>query len=269
MKTWHIKSHNILLSGDGANTSSLQFNGIWIKFIEQGRTIITQTHQCRFIDTVTADGQQGRIRSGETTRSDGKIEEVFGKLKTENSPTHHQNLMNVNGLQSLFPQGIRNFNNLIYNIRSYNKAHFSEGKNFYTERKGYGKKYMDGAFTLGSTGPLLGSVFTAGAAASYAAKTFSYIGLGTQSVGLVTDVSFSNLYENLVKQSTKEPVIVLDFDRENDSLRDSTGHITRAFRRNIINKHNEAITEESIFQTMIHSVSGYLDGYMKRAKSLQ
>lgn len=42
MKVWHIKSHNILLSGDGANTNSLQFNGIWIKFIEQGRTIITQ-----------------------------------------------------------------------------------------------------------------------------------------------------------------------------------------------------------------------------------
>lgn len=266
MKIWHIRSHNILLSGDGANTSSLQFNGIWIKFIEQGRTIITQTHQCRFIDTVTADGQQGRIRSGETTRSDGRIEEVFGKLKTQNSPTHHQNLMNLNGLQALFPQGIRNFNNLIYNIRSYNKAHFSEGKNFYTDRKAYGKKFMDNAFNLGSTGPLLGGILgTAGS--SY--KIFAYAGLANQGISLYADVSFSNLYENLVKQSTKEPVIVLDFDRENDSLRNSTGHITRAFCKNIINKHNEAITEESIFQTMIHSVSGYLDGYMKRAKSLQ
>ncbi|MBB6274227.1 hypothetical protein HDF26_004701 [Pedobacter cryoconitis] len=59
MKEWHIKSHNILLSGDGENTNSLQFNGIWIKFMEQGRSIITQTHQCAYIDTVTARGEQG------------------------------------------------------------------------------------------------------------------------------------------------------------------------------------------------------------------
>ncbi|MGY0037660.1 hypothetical protein [Pedobacter sp. NJ-S-72] len=72
MKTWHIKSYNIMLSANGANTNSLQFNGIWIKFIEEGRTISVQVHQCRFIDTVTAEGGQGRIREGEIIRTDKK-----------------------------------------------------------------------------------------------------------------------------------------------------------------------------------------------------
>ena len=52
MRTWHIKSHNIMLSADGANTNSLQFNGIWMKFVEERLTISAKTHQCLFIDTV-------------------------------------------------------------------------------------------------------------------------------------------------------------------------------------------------------------------------
>lgn len=267
MKVWHIKSHNILLSGDGANTNSLQFNGIWIKFIEQGRTIITQTHQCRFIDTVTAEGNQGRIRSGETTRSDGRIDEVLGKLKIKNSPAHHQNLINLNGLQALFPTGVRNFNNLIYNIRSYNKAHFSDGNNYYADRKGYGKKYLDNSFTIGATGPLLGPTLSSAGVATGLSKAFSTMGLLVDGANMFTDVSFSNIYKRLVEQSTKKPVIIVDFDKEDDSLKDSAGHIIRAFSRNLIEKHKEVISEDTILQTMFHSVSGYLDGYMKRAKS--
>lgn len=41
-----------MLSADGANTNSLQFNGIWIKFVEEGLTISAKTHQCQFIDIV-------------------------------------------------------------------------------------------------------------------------------------------------------------------------------------------------------------------------
>lgn len=95
MRTWHIKSHNIMLSADGANTNSLQFNGIWIKFFEEGRTISSQTHQCRFIDTITADYQQGRVRAGEIIRSDKKIIETFGKLDVSSGYMKHENLMNL------------------------------------------------------------------------------------------------------------------------------------------------------------------------------
>jgi len=266
MSNWHIKSHNILLSANGSNTNSLQFNGIWIKFIDQGKSIITQTHQCRFIDTVTADGQQGRIRAGETTRSDGKISEVFGKLKIENATTMHENLSSLNIIRGLFPQGVQNFNNLIYNIKSYNKAHFEDRGNYYDDRKSYGRKFLDSSFSLGSTGPLVGGTLSA---ASASIKIFSTLGLASDFINLATDVSFSNIYESLVSQSTKKPVIIVDFDKENDSLRDSTGHIIRAFSRSIISKHPEDITEENIFQAMYHSVSGYLDGYVKRAKGLQ
>ena len=107
MKTWHIKSHNILLSGDGENTNSLQFNGIWIKFVEQGQTLNVQIHQCAFLDTVTARGEQGRIRIGETTRSDKNINKVFNKLQIHNSPIRRDKLMSLTGVQSLFPQGVR------------------------------------------------------------------------------------------------------------------------------------------------------------------
>lgn len=266
MRTWHIKSHNIMLSADGANTNSLQFNGIWIKFVEEGRIISAQTHQCRFIDTVTADGQQGRVRAGEIIRSDKKITETFGKLAVSNGYTNHENLMNLGRAQSLFPQAVSNFNNLLYNIRSYNKAHFGEQKNYYASRKQAGRKYLDGSFALGTTGPLLGPTFKV---ASGSIKIFSAAGLVADNVGIFTDVSFSNLYENLVKESAKYPGIIVDFDKEDDSLRDNLGHVVRAFSRNIVNKHTETIPDENIFQTMIHSVSGYLDGYMKRAKSLQ
>lgn len=266
MKEWHIKSHNILLSGDGENTNSLQFNGIWIKFMEQGRSIIIQTHQCAYIDTVTARGEQGRIHSGETTRSDGRMEEINGKLRTTNSLTQRDSLMNLSRVQNLFPQGVRNFNNLIYNIKSYNKAHFSEQKNYYADRKGFGKKYLDGTFTAATTGPFLGSTFQA---AALPIKVFARIGTGVDFMNMLSEASFSNLYENLVSQSTKKPVIILDFDKENDSLRDSTGHVIRAFSRNIISKHNEVISDDNIFQAMYHGVSGYIDGYIKRAKSLQ
>lgn len=266
MRTWHIKSHHIMLSADGANTNSLQFNGIWIKFIEEGRTINTQVHQCRFIDTVTADGQQGRTRAGEIIRTDKKITESLGKLNVSNGYTKHENLMNLGRVQGLFPQAVSNFNSLIYNIRSYNKAHFAERKNYYDDRKNAGRKYLDISFTLGSTGPLLGSTF---ASATASLKFFSVAGAISDSAGIFTDVSFSNLYENLVKESAKYPGIIVDFDKEDDSLRDNLGHVVRAFSRNIVNKHTETIPDENIFQTMIHTVSGYLDGYMKRAKSLQ
>ena len=157
--------------------------------------------------------------------------------------------MNINSFQNLFPQGVRNFNNLIYNIRSYNKAHFGEEKNYYNDRKSFGKKFLDGAFTLGSTGPLLGGTLGAASGATgivNGVNLFSKAGLISDFISLTSDVSFSNLYENLVKQSTKKPVIVVDFDKENDSLRDSAGHIVRAFSRNIISKHAEKITEEGI-----------------------
>lgn len=47
MKIWHIKSHNILLSGDGENMNSLQFNGVWIKFQKQGSRLLIQTPRIR------------------------------------------------------------------------------------------------------------------------------------------------------------------------------------------------------------------------------
>ena len=178
--------------------------------------------------------------------------------------------MSLTGVQHLFPQGVRNFNNLIYNIRSYNKAHFSEEKNYYKDRKGFGGKYLDGSFALGTTGPLLGSVLSSAAAVTYVGTIAAYAGLIVDGANLITEFLFGKLYETLLEQWTKKPVIILDFDKENDSLRDSTGHVVRAFSRNTISKHNEVmITEENILQAMYHSVSGYLDGYMKRAKSLQ
>lgn len=266
MSTWHIKSHTILLSADGANTNSLQFNGIWIKFTEQGRTIVTETHQCRFIDTVTAQGMQGRVRSGEATMSNGRIDAVDGKLKVLNIPGKHESLISLSKFHHLFPVGISNFNNLIYNIRSYNKAHFSEQKHYYQTRKDYGKKYLDNAFSLGATGPLLGGTF--GAAAS-AIKGYSTLAVVADYANMATDLSFSNLYESLVSQATKMPVIILDFDKQDDRFRDTTGQIVRAFSKNTINKKNEIIADESILQAMYNCVSGYIDGYIKRAKSMQ
>ena len=266
MKEWHIKSHNILLSGDGENTNSLQFNGIWVKFAEQGKSIITQTHQCGYIDTITARGERGRIHSGETTRTDCSIREISGKLHVQNYPTKRDPLIHLASVQNLFPQGVRNFKALIHNIRSYNKAHFEEGKNYYSDRKAYGRKYLDNTFLAATTGPFLGNVFQA---AATPIRLFSQIGTISNTAGLLTDVTFSNLYENLVSQSTKKPVIMLDFDKEDDRLRDSTGHVIRSFSRNIITKHNEVVSEDGIFQTMISSVTGYLDNYIKRAKSLQ
>jgi len=266
MKSWHIKSHNILLSADGANANSLQFNGIWIKFTEEGKSIGTETHQCRYIDTVTAAGQPGKIRSGVITRSDGKIVKVLGKMQIYNSSTKHGDLLNLNSVKGLFPQGVQNFNNLIYNIKSYNKAHFDDRGNYYDDRKSYGKKFLDSALTLGSTGPLLGGTLES---ASAGISILSRMGLAVDGAGLFVDVSFSNLYEQLVAKATKKPVIIVDFDKENDSLRDSAGHVIRAFKRNIIEKRNEVITDENILQAMYHSVSAYLTGYMKRANSMQ
>lgn len=129
-----------------------------------------------------------------------------------------------------------------------------------------GKKDLDRAFTLGSTGPLLGGVFSE---ASASIKAFSYIGLGIDWASMFSDISFSNLYENLVKVSTTKPVIIVDFDKENDSLKDSAGHVIRTFSAKIIEKRDEKITEENILQTMWHSVADYLEGYTKRAKSIQ
>ncbi|KQM68953.1 hypothetical protein ASE74_23840 [Pedobacter sp. Leaf216] len=266
MKIWHIKSHNILLSGNAENTISLQFNGIWIKFVEEGKTLKIQAHKCSFIDTVTARGEQGRIKTGETTRSDRRISKVFGKLEARESANKHESFANLSFVQGLFPRGVLNFNNLIYNIKSYNKAHFEDGGNYYNDRKGMGKKDLDRAFTLGSTGPLLGGVFSE---ASASVKAFSYIGLGIDFAGLFSDISFSNLYENLVKVSTNKPVVIVDFDKEDDSLKDSAEHVIRAFSAKIIEKRDEKITEENILQTMWHSVSDYLEGYTKRAKSIQ
>jgi len=185
-----------------------------------------------------------------------------------NSDTASQadNLINLGRVQTLFPQGVRNFNNLIYNIRSYNKAHFESGGNYYNDRKGFGKKYLDNAFTLGTTGPLLGSTF---AAAGSAYKIFGLSGTLSEVVGLAVDVSFSNLHENLVSKATKKPAIIMDFSRENDSLKDSTGHVIRAFSQRIIEKQDVNITEETILLSMWHSVTDYLDGYMKRAKSIK
>ena len=266
MSIWHIKSHTTLLSADGENTNSLQFNGIWIKFMEQGRTIITETHQCRFIDTVTANGMQGKIRTGEATMSNGRVDAINGKLHVSSKPGKHESLMNLNRFRHLFPLGISNYNNLIYNIRSYNKAHFDEQKNYYQTRKDYGRKYLDNAFSLGATGPLLGGTF--GAAAS-AIKGYSFVTVAADYANMATELSFSNLYESLVSQATKKPVIILDFDKQDDRLRDSTGQIVRAFSKNTINKRNEVIADESILQAMYNCVSGYIDGYIKRAKSLQ
>ena len=42
MKVWNITSQNILLSGDGENTNSLQFSGVLIKFSEEGNIISVQ-----------------------------------------------------------------------------------------------------------------------------------------------------------------------------------------------------------------------------------
>ncbi len=266
MRVWHIKSHNILLSGNGENTVSVQFNGIWIKFIEEGKTLKVQAHKCSFIDTVTARGEQGRIKTGETTRSDRRISKVLGKLEVRESANKHESFTNLNFVQGLFPRGVLNFNNLIYNIKSYNKAHFEDGGNYYNDRKGLGKKDLDRAFTLGSTGPLLGSVLSA-AGSSY--KIFAWTGTSSDLASLFFDISFSNLYENLVKVSTSKPVIIADFDKENDSLKDSAGHVIRAFSAKIIEKRDEKITEENILQTMWHSVTDYLEGYTKRAKSIQ
>lgn len=47
--------------------------------------------------------------------------------------------MSLGPIQGLFPQGVNNFNNLIYHIRSYNKAHFEGRKNYYDSRKTYGR----------------------------------------------------------------------------------------------------------------------------------
>lgn len=265
MKTWHIKSHNILLSGDGENTNSLQFNGVWIKFQDEGSRLLVQAHRCSFIDTVTARGVQGGIHAGEIIRSDRSISNAMGQLKTTVLGNKHESLMNLNRVRHLFPQGVSNFSNLIYNIKSYNKAHFEDSGNYYKDKKGYGKTFLDNAFTLGSTGPLLGGTF---AAAGSSFKIFGYLGTISDVVGLTSDVSFSNLYENLVKLATSKPVIIVDFDKENDSLRDSAGHVIRAFSRRIIEKRDEKITEESILRSMWNSVSDYLDGYIKRVNSI-
>jgi len=266
MKVWHITSHNILLSGDGENTNSLQFNGVWIKFSEEGKTISVQAHKCSFLDTVTAKGTQGNIRSGETIRSDRKIEKVKGKLniKSDNA-SKAENLINLGRVQALFPQGVSNFNNLIYNIKSYNRAHYEDGGNYYNDKKGM-SKHLNNAFTLGTTGPFLGGVLSA-AGSSY--KIFSYLGISSEFFGLATDISFSNLHENLVSKATKKPVIIVDFSKENDSLKDSTGHVIRAFSQRIIEKHDANITEETVLLSMWHSVTDYLEGYMKRANSIK
>jgi len=266
MKMWHIKSHNILLSGDGENMNSLQFNGVWIKFQEQGSRLLIQLHQCSFIDTVTARGVQGKIQAGETIRTDRSISKVFNQLKTISLGTRHESLMSLSRVRHLFPQGVSNFYNLIYNIKSYNKAHFEDGGNYYNDKKGYGKTFLDGAFTLGSTGPLLGSTLST---AGSPFKIFSLLGTSSDFAGLYYDISFSKLYENLVKLSTSKPVIIVDFDIENDSLRDSAGHVIRAFSKRIIEKRDEKITEENILQSMWNSVTDYLDGYIKRAGSIR
>ncbi|MCT2561766.1 hypothetical protein [Chryseobacterium herbae] len=265
MKTWHIKSHNILLSGDGENTNSLQFNGLWIKFEEEGQTLKVQAHKCSFTDTVTARGGQGKIRMGETVRSDRRIDKVGGVLKvSSNGASKHESLLTLGRVQGLFPRGVSNFNNLIYNIRSYNKAHFEDGENYYNTRNSYGRSDLDSIFTLGSTGPLLGSTLSA---ATESLKIFGILGTINDIASLKFDVSFSSLYENLVSQSSKKPVLIIDFDKENDSLKDSAGNVVRAFSKNIIERRDESITEDSILSSMWHSVSDYLDGYVKRAKS--
>lgn len=105
MRIWHIKSHYILLSGDGENTNSLQFNGVWIKFIEEGRNLHVQAHKCSFIDTVNARGKQGRIKTGETTRSDRRISKVLGKLEVRESASKHNSFANLSFVQGLF-QGV-------------------------------------------------------------------------------------------------------------------------------------------------------------------
>ncbi|MET4081449.1 hypothetical protein ABIB40_001395 [Pedobacter sp. UYP30] len=264
MKTWHVKSHNILLSGDGANTNSLTFNGLWVKFEEKGSTLYVQANRCSFIDTVTARGVQGNVNTGEIIRSDRTISKVFGKLKTTDLGSQKNELLNLSMVQGLFPQGVRNFNNLIYNIKSYNKVHFDDGGNYYNDRKGYGKKYVDNAFTLGSTGPLLGGVL---ASAGSSLKIAGILGATSDIVSLYADVSFSHLYSFLVEQSTKKPVVIVDFDNENDSLRDATGHVIRAFSRHIIDKRDEKISDDNIFEAMYHSIADYLDGYFKTARS--
>ncbi|MGY0037659.1 hypothetical protein [Pedobacter sp. NJ-S-72] len=185
-------------------------------------------------------------------------------MMVSNPQSKHEHMMNLGRVQSLFPHAVSNFNNLIYNIRSYNKAHFGERKNYYDSRKKSGRKFLDSSFALGSTGPLLGG--TLGSAFSLL-RYSAYAGLGFDTANLGTEVSFSNLYENLVKESAKYPGIIVDFDKEDDSLRDSTGHIIRAFSQNIVSKHNEVIPDENILQGMIHCVTGYVDGYIKRAKS--
>jgi hypothetical protein len=69
--------------------------------------------------------------------------------------------------------------------------------------------------------------------------------------------------------STKKPVIIVDFDSENDSLRDSAGHIIRAYSEKIIDKRDEKISEENIFEAMYNGISDYIDGYVKRANKQQ
>lgn len=266
MKTLHIKSHNILMSGDGENTVSLQFNALWIKFVEEGATLKIQAHQCSFINTVTARGEQGRIKRGETIRSDRAINKVFGKLQILELANKHQDFSNLNFVANLFPLAVANFNNLIYNIKSYNRAHFEEGKGYYNTRKSYGKKYLDNSFLIGTTGPLLGNTLKA---ASVSIKVFSYLGSATNAIKIFTPYTFSNLYDNLIKMSTKKPVIIVDFDHENDSLRDSAGHIIRAYREKIIDKRDEKISAENIFEAMYNGISDYIDGYVKRANKQQ
>lgn len=266
MSIWHLKSYFISLSNDGANINSLQFDGIWTEFKDGAGSIVTRTKQVQFIDTITANGGQGGLHQGEQLTSIEEVKLSMGKPTRNIIQSNRENLLSLNFVRDLFPLGIDNFNNLHHNISSYNKTHFDDQRNYYNDRKGYGRMYLDSTFYAGIALPMLGNAFSATVGHKWAFRGAAVSGVASA----FTDLKFSSQYENAIRSASKHPIIILDFYKEDDRNRDASGRIISAYRRNIIEKRDEKpVSDENILQTVFGTVSRYIDGYFKKAESIK